>query len=162
VEYVNGEIIMAPTPTVLHQKLVVQISYALLTFVKERALGEIFFAPLDVVLPTGEVVQPDIFLLTAKQAARAITEKRVYEVPPLAVEILSPSTASHDMITKREIYEKNGVREYWIVDARKRSVAQLSMKKKRYAVRELGEDDTLKSPVLEGFEVRVGALLGSD
>jgi Uma2 family endonuclease len=160
VEYVNGEIIMAPTPTVLHQKLIAEIGFALRTFVKERALGEVFLAPLDVVLPTGEVVQPDIFLLTAKQAARAITEKRVNEVPPFAVEILSPSTASHDMITKREIYEKNGVREYWIVDAKKRSVAQLVLRKKRYVVKELGEGETVKSSVLGGFEMRVGELLG--
>jgi Uma2 family endonuclease len=160
VEYVNGEIIMAPTPTVRHQTLVLEIAVALRAFVRQHGLGKIFISPLDVLLPTGEVVQPDVFLLAPKQAALAVEEKRVYGVPPFAVEILSPGTAGHDMITKRELYEKNGVREYWIVDARTRGIAQLVLRKKRYAVRELGEADTVTSPVLEGFEMRVGELLG--
>ena len=161
VEYVDGEIIMAPTPTIPHQRLVRRISFALQSFIEEHGLGEIFFSPLDVVLPTGEVVQPDIFFLTTRQGESAVSEKRVYVVPPLAVEILSPGTAAHDMITKREIYEKNGAREYWIVNAKTRGIAQLVLRKKRYVVKELGEADTIKSPVLEGFEMSVGELLGS-
>jgi Uma2 family endonuclease len=160
VEYVNGEIVMAPTPTVTHQTLVFEIAVVLREFVKQHGLGKVFISPLDVVLPTGEVVQPDIFLLTAKQTARASGGKRIYGVPPFAVEILSPGTASHDTLTKRELYEKNGVREYWIVDAKKRSVAQLLLRKKRYVLKELGEEETLRSSVLEGFEAGVGELLG--
>jgi Uma2 family endonuclease len=160
VEYVNGEIITAPTPTPLHQRVSGNMSFALHAHVLKEGLGQLYCAPLDVILTTGEVVQPDIFLLTPKQAARALAEERVYDVPVFAVEILSPGTASHDMITKRELYEKNGVREYWIVDVKKRSVAQLVLRKKRYVVRELGEADTIKSSVLEGFEMNVGELIG--
>lgn len=160
VEYVNGEIIMAPTPTVLHQRTAAKIFRVLDRHVVKNHLGELLFAPLDVILPTGEVVQPDIFLLTAEQAARMLKEKRVYEAPPFAVEILSPGTATHDTITKRGLYEKNGVREYWIVDVKAGGVVQLVLRKKRYAVTELGAEDTVKSAVLEGFEMRVGELLG--
>lgn len=160
VEYVNGEIVMAPTPTVLHQRTSRNIFSVLDRHVEKSRLGQLYYAPLDVILPTGEVVQPDIFLLTAKQAERALKEKRVSDVPPFAVEILSPGTASHDTLTKREIYEKNGVREYWIVDAKQRSLAQLLLRKKRYVVKELGEADAIKSSVLEGFGMRVGELLG--
>lgn len=160
VEYVNGEIIMAPTPTIPHQRLVRRISFALQLFVEEQSLGEIFFSPLDVVSSTGEVVQPDIFFLTTRQGERAASEKRVSEVPPLAAEILSPGTASHDMITKRAVYEKNGVREYWIVDVKKRGIAQLVLRKKHYVVTELGEADVIKSSVLAGFEMNVGELIG--
>jgi Uma2 family endonuclease len=160
VEYVNGEIVMAPTPTVLHQRTAANIFRALDRHAVKHRLGELLFAPLDVVLPTGEVVQPDIFLLTAEQAARMSKEKRVYGAPPFAVEILSPGTATHDTITKRGLYEKNGVREYWVVDAKARSVVQFVLRKKRYAVAELSEGDTMKSVALEGFEMRVGELLG--
>lgn len=162
VEYVDGEIVMAPTPTPQHQRLVFKIAATLRTFVEERALGEIFVSPLDVVLPTGEVVQPDLFLLSHEQAQRAVEGGRVQGAPPFTVEILSPSTASHDMITKREIYEKNGVREYWIVNPKARSVAQLVLRRKRFAVRELGEGDTIKGQVLEGFEMNVGGLVGPE
>src|SRR5215203_1014013 len=69
-EYIDGEIIMAPTPTVSHQRALVNIFVALHAFVKDNGLGEIFVSPLDVVLPTGEVVQPDIFFLGTRQAGR--------------------------------------------------------------------------------------------
>jgi Uma2 family endonuclease len=162
VEYVNGEIIMAPTPTPLHQITIANVFRALDGHVMKNRLGKLALSPLDVVLPTGEVVQPDIFLLTAEQWGRALNKERVSDVPSFAVEILSPGTAAHDRVTKRAIYEKNGVREYWIVDAKKRSIAQLVLRKKRYVVKELGAEDVLKSAVLEGFEMRVGELLGLD
>ena len=59
------------------------------------------------------------------------------------------------------MYEQNGVREYWIVDAEKRSIAQLVLRKKHYALTELGEGDRVKGAVLSGFEMKVGELLGS-
>ncbi len=159
-EYIDGEIIMAPTPSVPHQRTLVSIFVALHAFVKEKGLGQVLQAPLDVVLPTGEVVQPDIFFLNARQAERTGTANRVNDVPPFLIEILSPGSVKHDTITKRNLYEKNGVREYWIVDVRERTVAQLVLRKKRYALTELGESDTIKGVVLSGFEMTVGELLG--
>lgn len=158
-EYIDGEIIMAPTPTVPHQATLVNMVVALHAFVRENALGKIFPAPLDVVLPTGEVVQPDIFFLNPKQAERASAAKRVEEVPPFLVEILSPSSVKHDTVRKRELYEKNGVREYWIVDVKERTVAQLVLRKKHYVLTELGESAAIRGAVLSGFEMKVGELL---
>jgi len=160
VEYVNGEIIMAPTPTPEHQDVSINMSSTLHQFVRRGGTGKIFYAPLDVVLPTGEVVQPDILFLPVKQAGRAMSGKRVYGAPPFVVEILSPGSVAHDALTKRELYERNGVREYWIVNAKTRSITQLVLRKKHYVVSELGEGDTIKSVVLEGFEMNVGELMG--
>jgi Uma2 family endonuclease len=159
-EYVNGEIIMAPSPTVLHQAVQGNLYYTLRTFVQDNGLGRVFTSPLDVALPTGEVVQPDLFFLNAKQAEHVRAAKRVEAVPLFLVEILSPGSATHDTITKRELYEQNGVREYWIVDVEKRSIAQLVLRKKHYALTELGEGDAIKGVVLAGFEMKVGELLG--
>jgi Uma2 family endonuclease len=161
VEYVNGEIIMAPTPTVLHQRVIFEIAYLLRHFVRQQQLGEVFLSPLDVILPTGDVVQPDIFFLTPKQAERANTLNRVKDAPPFLIEVLSPSSVAHDMIRKRALYEKNGVREYWIVNPKARTIVQLVLKKKRYVLDELGESDVIKGAVLAGFEMMVGELLGS-
>ena len=77
------------------------------------------------------------------------------------IEILSPGSATLDTITKRELYEKNGVREYWIVDLKTRSIAQFVLKKKHYALTEVGESDVIRGAVLAGFEANVGGLLGS-
>lgn len=159
-EYIDGEIIMAPTPTVSHQRTILKMVSALQQFVSQNKLGEMFVSPLDVVLPSGEVVQPDIFFLNPRQAERAGTSNRVTDVPPFLVEILSPSSVKHDTIRKRDLYERNGVREYWIVDIGERTIAQLVLRKKHYAVTELGEADVIKGVVLTGFEMTVGELLG--
>lgn len=160
IEYINGEIIMAPTPTVPHQRTVRLMLSVLQQFVEKHDLGEMFVSPLDVVLPTGEIVQPDIFFLNTKQAERARTAKRVNDAPAFLIEILSPGSITHDTIAKRELYERNGVREYWIVDVDKRSIAQLVLRKKHYTLTQLGEGDRVKGAVLAGFEMNVGELIG--
>jgi Uma2 family endonuclease len=160
-EYIDGEIIMAPAPNIPHQRLILWTAGLLQQFVIQNRLGEIFISPLDVVLPTGEVIQPDIFFLNPKQAARARTGNRVYDVPPFLIEVLSPGSVVHDTITKRALYEKNGVREYWIVDVEKRTIAQLVLRKKHYVLTEMCESDVIKGVVLTGFEMKVGELLGA-
>ena len=152
---------MAPSPTVPHQEVHGNINDALRAFVKENGLGKIYYSPLDVLLPTGEVVQPDLFFLNVKQRESVRGAKRVEVVPSFVIEILSPGSAALDTITKRELYEKNGVREYWIIDVGARSVAQFVLRKKHYVLTELGESDVIKGAVLAGFEARVGELLGS-
>ncbi len=159
-EYIDGEIIMAPTPTVSHQRTILKMVSALQQFIIQTPSGEIFISPLDVVLPSGEIVQPDIFFLNARQAERAHAANRINDAPPFLVEILSPSSVKHDTVTKRNLYEKNGVREYWIVDVKERAIAQLVLRKKHYVLTELGEADTIKGAVLAGFEMKVGELIG--
>ena len=159
-EYIDGEIIVAPTPTVLHQRVVLNMASALREFVRRHGLGEMFVSPLDVVLSSGDVVQPDIFFLDARQVERAGTSNRVEEVPSFLIEILSPSSVKHDTVRKRELYEKNGVREYWMVDVKERAVSQLVLRRKHYVLTEAGGSDTIKASVLAGFEMTVGELLG--
>jgi Uma2 family endonuclease len=150
---------MAPTPTVPHQRVILKIISALELFVAQHLLGEMFVSPLDVVLPSGDVVQPDVFFMKSDEARRAVKE-RVRGVPTLAVEVLSPGSVKHDTLTKRDLYEQNGVREYWIVDPTARSISQLVLRKKHYALTEHGEADAIRSAVLSGFEMNVGELLG--
>ena len=160
-EYIDGEIIVAPSPTVPHQIASGNIYYALRTFVQDKGGGGwIFCSPLDVVLPTGEVVQPDVFFLNARQTERTHKAERVREVPPFLVEILSPGSITHDTIRKRALYERLGVREFWIVDVKERSIAQLVLRKKHYVVTELSEADMIRGVVLSSFEMKVGELLG--
>jgi Uma2 family endonuclease len=160
-EYIDGEIIMAPSPTIAHQSASRSIFRALDKFVATAAADQLFYAPLDVVLPSGDVVQPDIFFLSGGDAERAKKRGRLRCAPLFVIEILSPGSATLDTITKRELYEKNGVREYWIVDLKTRSIAQFVLKKKHYALTEVGESDVIRGAVLAGFEANVGGLLGS-
>jgi Uma2 family endonuclease len=159
-EYIDGEIIMAPAPTFPHQRAILRMASMLQQFVSQNGLGEMFISPLDVVLPSGEVVQPDVFFFNSRQAERVGAASRADDVPPFLIEILSPGSVKHDMMTKRNLYEKNGVREYWIVDVKERTISQLVLRRKRYALTELGEADVIKASILSGFEMRVGELLG--
>ena len=161
VEYINGEIVMAPSPTVAHQSASRSIFRALDKSLPAEAADRLFYAPLDVALPSGDVVQPDIFFLSEEDAERAKKRGRLRCAPVFVIEILSPGSATLDTITKRELYEKNGVREYWIVNVDERSIAQFVLKKKHYALTELGESDVINGAVLAGFEANVGGLLGS-
>ena len=170
IEYIDGHIITFPTPSVFHQSALSNVFMALCDSVEETALektagGEkvdrLFLKPLDVALPSGDVVQPDLFFLAVADAKRAHKEERVRCAPLFAVEILSPATARHDALTKRALYEKNGMREYWIVDAEERIIWQFVLRRKRYVLTELGESDVIRGAVLAGFEMTVGELLGA-
>ncbi|HWS98787.1 MAG TPA: Uma2 family endonuclease [Pyrinomonadaceae bacterium] len=159
VEYINGEIIMAPTPTVLHQTVLRNLFRMLDEFVLRTKIGSVLLSPLDVVLPSGDVVQPDAFFLTNEETSRANEANRVQGAPSFLVEVLSPGSVKHDARTKRGLYERNGVREYWIVDPRARTVAQLVRRGEHFELTELGEGDTIRGVVLGGFETTVGALV---
>jgi Uma2 family endonuclease len=83
-------------------------------FLRNNCLGEVFDAPIDVIL--GEhIVQPDILFIT-RERLDIIGELNIQGAPDLVVEILSPSTAARDKKKKGRLYFKHGVKEYWLVD----------------------------------------------
>jgi Uma2 family endonuclease len=157
-EYINGEIIMAPAPSVAHQTALRNVFTRLDQFARQTGLWECLFAPLDVVLPTGDVVQPDIVLLTKDELARA--DKRIELAPSLLVEILSPGSRRRDAVTKRSLYEQCGVREYWLVDPMAQTIKHFVLHAGHYTLTELAAADTLRSIVLDGFTAPVAKLLG--
>jgi Uma2 family endonuclease len=91
--------------------------------------GRVLHAPLDVVLGSGaqrEVVQPDILYVDRARAA-IITKDEVAGAPDLVIEVLSPGTKRRDRGNKRTLYERSGVREYWIVDPESSSAEVYSL-----------------------------------
>jgi Uma2 family endonuclease len=84
-------------------------------FVEPRGLGEVIFAPLDVVLSEHDVVEPDLLYVARKRSA-ILEERFVRGAPDLAVEVISPGTRRRDLTVKRRAYRELGVGEYWIVD----------------------------------------------
>ncbi len=86
---------------------------------------EDYLAPLDVHLPSGDVVQPDV--LFVRRANAPIVQDQVRGVPDLVVEVLSPASPELDRIVKRDLYARNSVGEYWLVDPEERSVEILRL-----------------------------------
>jgi len=114
-EIIEGELLVTPAPLTRHQKVVLNLGSALLNFTKKHGLGEVYCAPVDVVLSTYDVVEPDL-LYVSKDRLGIVTEKNLQGAPDLAVEVLSESTARVDRTIKLKLYARFGVREYWLID----------------------------------------------
>lgn len=150
-ELIDGDLIMSPAPRTTHQDASLNIVLLLATFVRERVLGRIFYAPTDVVLSDTDVVQPDI-LFVSNARAHIITEDNIRGAPNLVIEILSPSTAARDRTLKRALYAKHGVQEYWQVDTDARTIAVLTLTENGFELAAVyGEGQTLTSTLLPGF-----------
>ena len=155
-QLIDGELVLAPSPTDKHQAVSAEMFVALRQFVRQRRLGIVRFAPLDVVFPNHEVFQPDI-LFVSDDRADIITEANIQGAPDLVVEILSPSSARYDRGHKQTVYAREGVREYWIVDPAAETVEVLSESAAGWTLAAtFGFEDDLVSPLLPGFAVALG------
>lgn len=114
-EIIDGDHYMTPSPSTTHQTVSKRLQHQLYTQVELAGLGLVFNAPCDVQLTDYDIVQPDL-VVVLKDRTQMITPTKINGVPDLIVEILSPSTASNDTTLKKQLYERTGVAEYWIVD----------------------------------------------
>jgi len=152
-ELLEGELVMVPSPDWLHQSITASLFKLLAGFVEERALGEVRFAPLDVVLSEEDVVQPDLLFLS-RGRLDLVREGVVRGAPDLVVEVLSPASAQRDRTYKKTLYARHGVKEYWLVDPEAQTIEVLKLEMGGY--RQAGRyqrGQTLKSPLLAGLEI---------
>ena len=117
-ELIDGVLYLMSSPKVLHQEVLGEIAYQLKTYLKGKTC-KVFIAPLDVKLSGNpddtkelNVVQPDIMVVCDPNK---IKEKNIQGAPNLVIEIVSPSNPAHDKLVKLKLYQKFGVKEYWIV-----------------------------------------------
>ena len=155
-EIIGGELIVSPAPTVEHQRLLARLYLLFATFANRHHLGEVLFAPLDVVLFGHDRVQPDLIFI-ARDRLDIIGSARVEGAPDLVLEILSPSNHRHDQVRKAALYATAGVREYWLVDPEARAIAVFTLADRRFepVAQPAG---TAASTLLPGLEVDVTAL----
>ena len=159
-ELLDGDLVMTPAPGERHQSVSLWLASKLFLFVTENRLGRVYAAPFDVVLSDTDVVQPDL-LFVSNARAHVVTAANVQGAPDLVVEILSPSTADRDLTFKRRLYARHGVSEYWIVDTAAGAVTVLRLRAGAFeVVSEYGAGETLTSPTLPGFELRIDDLFG--
>ncbi len=122
---------------------------------KTNSVGEVLYAPVDVVINETNVFQPDI-LFVSNENSKIITQKNVTGPPDLVIEILSPSTGYYDLTEKKEIYAEFGVKEYWIVDPKKKWVEiYINETRKFKSEQRLEKSGILKSLTLSRFEIRM-------
>ncbi|MEW6095005.1 MAG: Uma2 family endonuclease [bacterium] len=154
-ELIGGEFFMVPPPNMWHQTTSVEIEFRIKQLLEKTGLGKVFHAPCDVVLSNEDVVQPDI-IFVSKENLNIITRDNIKGAPDLLIEIISKKSAQRDRIIKRRLYEKHGVKEYWLVNPDKKEIEVLRLdqgKYKTYGV--FKSQDLLSSLVLKEFHFKV-------
>lgn len=114
VELFNGELFMPPSPNTIHQQISFNLTLLIGKYLEDKNIGKLFTAPFDIVLSEKNVFAPDLVYVSSENN-HIITEKNISGTPDFIIEILS-TNKTNDLVVKKEIYEKFGVKEYWIVD----------------------------------------------
>jgi Uma2 family endonuclease len=155
-ELLEGELVEMVSPTSRHQRISHRLFAALNAYCATYGLGEVFYAPLDVILSRTVVVQPDLLFISSMRRAELIGE-RITGAPDLVVEIISPATSARDLNQKRKLYAKHGVQEYWIVDPDDETIEVQRRQGNVFSTLGLYEKgQTLTSPTFAGLALEVG------
>jgi len=129
-------------------------------FLEEHPAGQVFAAPIDLVLDDVNAVQPDLVFvpsdLLAIQPAHAITS-----VPPFVVEIISPSSKQMDRLSKKTLYERSGVSEYWLIEPERKEVVVFLLKEKRYSGKVYSGKIEIPVQSIPGLNVNCASLFKS-
>ncbi|HUI25798.1 MAG TPA: Uma2 family endonuclease [Candidatus Kryptonia bacterium] len=157
-ELLDGRIVMTPPAGWTHSGIGVRISSKLDQYVRTHALGIVFDSSAGYELPPGDTPEPDVsFVSTTRFATRPPrTPNQFLRMPPtLVIEILSPSTARRDQTEKKDIYARNGVDEYWIVDPARKVVTVFHLSRQRYSGGRSFKTGRVRCRVLPGLELTV-------
>jgi Uma2 family endonuclease len=115
-ELIDGEHYVTPSPNTKHQRVSGNLHFFIRAWLEDHPVGQVFYAPFDVVFSRFDVVEPDLLYLSNERVAEVVTAQHVTGAPDIVIEIGSPGTRRRDEIIKRRLYERSGVAEYWVVD----------------------------------------------
>ena len=156
-EIIGGEVFMMATPSRIHQKISMELSRQLANYLEGKTC-EVYPAPFSVRLfeqngncpeDVDTVVEPDISVICAQSK---LDNYGCKGAPDMIIEILSPSSLRHDRLVKLRLYQRAGVREYWIADPQNRSV-MVFLPDNSGSLRlheDYGRNDVAKVNVLDG------------
>lgn len=159
-ELIDGDLFVTPSPLERHQRLVWRLAVSIGVHLEAHPdQGQGFTAPFDVVLSPHDVVEPDLLVVLGDQQD-ILTDKNVRGAPGLAIEVLSPGTRKRDQTLKRQLFDREGVREYWMVDPdRNRVIVHRRAPDGSFPlVTTLGASETLTTPLLPGWGLRLDRL----
>jgi Uma2 family endonuclease len=156
-ELIEGELVLNPAPNLRHQAIIGNLYFALRPYLDQHRSGKVFVAAVDVVLSIENVLEPDVIVVLTDRASR-LQKKNVQGAPNIAVEVLSAGSRRKDEVTKRRLYERFGVDEYWIADPETETVKidRRSGDAFDRAI-EFGTG-AITSPLLPGFTLDVSAV----
>jgi Uma2 family endonuclease len=156
-EIVAGELYEMPAPSWAHQTILYNLVLTLGPLI--QALGGFLrFAPLDTFFLDADPVQPDILVVLPDSETRP-SQRGIEGRPDLVIEVISPSNRGHDLLTKRALYARAGVREYWLIDPDHRQIDVLALDRDAFhLVQSATNEDIVVSPLLAGIEIPAVAI----
>ena len=162
-ELIDGDHYSTPSPNIRHQRISGNLTLTIDLWLQDHPLGEIFYAPLDVILSNFDVVEPDLLFVSNERAPALLAGEYVTGAPDLLIEIASPETRQRDETIKRRLYERWNVIEYWVVDPEIDVIRVYRRDGARFArpmelSREAG--DVLTSPLFPGLEIPLAHVFG--
>jgi Uma2 family endonuclease len=156
-ELLEGEIVVSHAPTLSHQRISMNITAIMLRYLEQNPTGEVFATP-GVIFDQHNAVIPDLVWVSYARQTAIVERDRFIAAPDLLIEIVSPgeSNARRDRTTKREVYGRFGVEEYWIVEPERQAVDRYTLVDTVLELQQTAtSDDDLQSDVLPGFVCRV-------
>ena len=155
-ELINGIEIVSPTPKLNHQEIAGVIFLCLKIFNRKHKLGRAFISPLDVILEDGLTrLQPDVMFILKEN--EGILQDWVRGTPDVVFEIISPSSLHYDSFEKKDIYERYGVKEYWLLNPQEGVVELFSLQQAKFVLTsKISDSGTIASGVLPGFSLVFG------
>ena len=153
-ELIDGIIMRRASPNLPHQRISRRLAEHLGAYLKQNPIGEYFYAPTDVCLDDHNVPIPDLSFVSKERSFIIENDEYIAGAPDIVVEIISPGSVKRDRAEKKPLYEKFGVKEYWLIDLPNRSVEIYLMKDNVYVLHVLLENEgKIISAQLPGFEV---------
>ena len=131
-EIIGGKKIMASAANTIHNVIGGRLFMFIGAYLDAKDLGYCFTDNADIYFPDGSLFQPDFSIVLKENEQIIRWGGDIYGAPDLVVEILSKSTKKRDVTTKKDTYERNGVREYWIIDPWIKSVAVYLLRDGKY------------------------------
>jgi Uma2 family endonuclease len=156
-EIIEGVLYVSPRARARHQITVSNFAVVLITHARERGLGTVVLDADLIVEPDDTYVSPDLMFFTADRFTHVNPDDWIRVMPDLIVEVLSPGTEHYDRSTKRETYERLGVRNYWIADPRRRSILELVLGSDgRYRERAIRIPERFRPTLFPDLEIDLG------
>ena len=159
-ELIDGELLVSKAPGIPHQLSFMELLYRLLSYLKKNPVGQLIPGP-GVVFDDYNGVIPDLVFVSVERA-HIITDRGLIDAPDLMVEVVSPGekNSERDRQIKRQLYSRRGVREYWVVDPRLKTIEVYRLQENVLVLEAtLRGEDVLRSALFPGFSCAVCEIL---
>ena len=154
-ELLDGEIVKYSAPESQHQLVLANLHLMVGSHINQKRLGRMLFTPFNILTNKHSAPQPDLLFVATKNL-KIIEKKCVMGAPDLVVEIISPGSVVRDRVQKKEIYEKAGIPEYWIVDPKYALVEVYQHTASGYTLfHDVEGEGVVKSRIIKGLKIDV-------